>query len=130
MYANELLFVDKFLAKLKTMKVESIPFRTTEYRDGVHAMKVYFRDHMNDLDVQLHDIRLLFLNGGQKDFADAIMTMNGDRISLQNPYLESANIKTTDEMAEVSLADNKRLDISDTFLTDITKEFCKAAKLI
>ncbi len=126
MYANEVLFVDKFLSKLKMMNVVSIPFRTSEYRAGVRAMKQYYEDNAGNLDESVSDIRLLFLNNGQKDFADAIMAVNGNKISLQNPRLEKASIIMPLKRAQFSLADNL-LNIPDEFITEITQVFCHAA---
>lgn len=126
MYINEILFVDKFLSKLKMMKVVSIPFRTSEYRAGVHAMKQYYAENAENLDENYSDIRLLFLNNGQKDFADAIMAVNGGKISLQNPRLEKATIIMPSKRAQFSLVDNM-LNIPDEFITEITQAFCHAA---
>ncbi len=126
MYANEILFVDKFLSKLKMLEVESIPYRTDAYRTGIRSMKNYYEAHEKELAENLSDISLLFLNGGQKDFADAIMAVNGGRISLQNPRLEKATIQMTGMRAQLALNDNI-LKIPDTFITEITQEFCKGA---
>lgn len=126
MYANEILFVDKFLSKLKMLKVDSIPYRTDAYRAGVGSMKNYYEAHEEELDENLLDIGLLFLNGGQKDFADAIMAFNGGKISLQNPRLEKATIQMTKKRAQLALDDNI-LDIPETFITEITQAFCTGA---
>ena len=126
MYANEILFVDKFLSKLKLLKVEWIPYRTDAYRAGVRSMKNYYEDHVEELHESLSDISLLFLNGGQKDFADAIMAVNGGRISLQNPRLEKATIQMSEIRAQLAL-DDDILDIPDTFITQITQAFCEGA---
>lgn len=126
MYANEILFVDKFLSKLKMLEVDSIPYRTDAYRTGVRLMKHYYEAHEEELAENLSDIGLLFLNGGQKDFADAIMAVNGGRISLQNPRLEKATIQMTGSRAQLALND-KILDIPDAFITEITRAFCTGA---
>lgn len=126
MYANEILFVDKFLSKLKLLEVDCIPYRTDAYRAGVRSMKNYYEAHVEELHENLSDISLLFLNGGQKDFADAIMAVNGGRISLQNPRLERATIQMSEIRAQLALNDNI-LDIPDTFVTQITQAFCEGA---
>lgn len=126
MYPNEILFADKFLAKLKLLGVDSIPFRTKEYRNGVRAMKLYYREHNHVLDDDLSDISLLFLNNGEKDFADAIMEANGDRISLKNPRLERATLQMTTNRAHLALEDHE-LDIPDDFMEEITQTFCEHA---
>lgn len=128
MYANEILFVDKFLSKLKLLNVPWIPYRTNAYRDGVHSMKEYYEEHEGELPESLSDIGLLFLNGGQKDFADAIMAVNGGRISLQNPRLERATIQMTETRASLALNDTI-LDIPDAFITEITEQFCIGAHI-
>ncbi len=128
MYANEILFVDKFLSKLKLMNVDSIPYRTDAYRVGVRSMREYYEAHIEELSENLSDISLLFLNGGQKDFADAIMAVNGGRISLQNPRLERATIKMPVGRAQLALKDDI-LDIPDTFITGITEAFCEGANV-
>ena len=126
MYANEILFVDKFLSKLRMLEVNSIPYRTDDFRTGVSSMKHYYEEHEDELAENLSDIGLLFLNGGQKDFADAIMAVNGGRISLQNPRLEKATIQMTTKRAQLAL-NNNILDIPDTFITEITQAFCDGA---
>ena len=126
MYANEILFVDKFLSKLKMLEVDIIPYRTDAYKAGVRSMKHYYEEHEEELAEDLSDIGLLFLNGGQKDFADAIMAVNGGRISLQNPRLEKATIQMTGSRAQLALND-KILDIPDAFITEITQAFCIGA---
>lgn len=128
MYSNEILFVDKFLSKLKMLDVASIPFRTSRYRAGVHAMKQYYEENAGDLDESVSDIRLLFLNSGQRDFADAIMAVNGNRISLQNPRLEKATIIMPLDRAQLSLSDDL-LHIPDVFMAEITRAFCHAANV-
>lgn len=126
MYANETLFIDKFLSKLKLLNVDSIPYRTDAYRAGVRSMREYYETHIGELTDDVCDIGLLFLNEGQNDFADAIMAVNGDRISLQNPRLERATIKMTETRAQLALNDDL-LNIPDIFVTGITKAFCEGA---
>ncbi|MCM1498933.1 MAG: hypothetical protein NC124_10765 [Clostridium sp.] len=128
MYMNEILFADKFLAKLKVMGKNSIPFKTRDYKNGIQAMKIYFFEHEDELDEGLSDIGMIFLNGGQRDFADAIMQANGDRISLKNPNLEVATIQMEPERVKMVLEDEE-LGISDMFITEITKVFCDAAHI-
>lgn len=126
MYSNEILFTDKFLAKLSIMGVASIPFKTSEYRAGIRAMKAYYEAHMDELDEGMEDIGLLFIGNGEKDFADAIMAVNGDDISLKNPNLEKATIQLTITKAKMFVEDDE-LAISDIFMTEITQAFCNAA---
>ena len=126
MYPNEVLFVDKFLSELVKMKVKNIPFRTEKYRKGVSAMKLFFDDHADEIDPGFSDIRLLFLNGGQKNFAMAIMNANGNQISLQNPKLERANVCANEEWANQVL-DDDTLSIPNSFIEGITRAFCEAA---
>lgn len=126
MYPNELLFVDKFLSKLVMCGVSSIPYKTECYRNGIRAMRAYYELHASELSDELDDIQLLFICDGEKDFANAIMAANGSEISLKNPSLERATIQMSKERAEISIADD-RLDIPDTFMTEITNAFCEAA---
>lgn len=129
MYANEILFVDKFLSKLIQMNITQIPFQTARYRDGVYAMKHYFENHIDELGDIYKDVKLLFLNGGQNDFATAIMNSNGHQISLRNPKLETAMLKKDKVWAEKALAD-PMLDLPDRFMTEITEAFCEAAGIM
>lgn len=126
MYSNEILFADKFLAKLTIMGIFSIPFKTSEYRAGIRAMKTYYEAHMDELDEGMEDIGLLFIGNGEKDFANAIMAVNGDDISLKNPNLERATIQMTTTRAQMSVEDEE-LAIPDVFMTEITQAFCDAA---
>lgn len=129
MYPNERIFVDKFLSQLIKNGVKQIPFHTDAYSSGIQAMKKYFDKHCSELDSSLLDIRLVFLNSGQGDFSEAIMSTNGGRISLQNPALEVATIKMTRERADYSLNDNDYVQIPESFMEDITKAFCEAANI-
>lgn len=126
MYSNEILFTDKFLAKLAIMGVTSIPFKTSGYRAGIRAMKAYYEAHMDELDEGMEDIGLLFIGNGEKDFANAIMAVNGDDISLKNPNLEKATIQMKITKAQM-LEEDEELTISDVFMTEITQAFCNAA---
>ncbi len=126
MYPNEILFTDKFLATLKLMGYTSMPYKTQEYRNGVRAMKKYYELHANQLSEGIDDIELLFIRNGEKDFAEAIMAVNGHDISLNNPSLEKASIQMSETKADLTIED-KELNIPDTFMKGITQAFCDAA---
>ena len=53
MYANEILFVDKFLSKLRMLEVNSIPYRTDDFRTGVSSMKHYYEEHEDEFSAGL-----------------------------------------------------------------------------
>lgn len=131
MYNNELLFVDKFLSSLKKLGVEKIPFRNERYRAGVREMKRCFRSIEPSIDKSVRDIKLLFLDGGEGDFVEAIMELNdGKSISfeLHNPYYEMATIKMTDKMVQGIMQD-RDLNLSNDIILDLTKAFCAGAEV-
>lgn len=131
MYNNEILFVDKFLSMLKKFKISSIPFKNEQYRKGVTEMKRYFTERQANLDADLMDIKFLFMDEGEGDFAEAIMGANdGKMISfeLRNPYYENATVKMQEEDADYLLQD-KELKLTYEFIEGITKAFCNGAGL-
>lgn len=131
MYNNELLFVDKFLSSLKSLGVNTIPFKNDKFRSGVREMKQYFRTIEPNVSRDVRDIKLLFLDGGEGDFVNAIMELNdGKNISfeLHNPYYEDATIKMSDSVAENIMAD-KELQLSNAIILDLTKAFCRGAEV-
>ncbi len=131
MYNNELLFVDKFLSSLRELKVEKIPFKNDRYRAGVREMQSYFRSIESNIDKSVKDIKLLFLDGGEGDFVDAIMELNdGKSISfeLQNPYYEMATIKMSKSTVNGIMQDTD-LKLSNEIIMDLTKVFCAGAKV-
>lgn len=128
MYPNEILFTDKFLSTLKLMGYTNIPYKTERYRSGVRAMKQYYELHKQELDKDTEDISLLFICSGEKDFAEAIMAVNGKDISLNNPSLEKATIQMPDQHAHLSIEDTE-LNIPDDFMKGITQAFCDAARI-
>lgn len=131
MYNNELLFVDKFLSSLKELKVEKIPFKNDRYRAGVRAMQLYFRSIESNIDKSVRDIKLLFLDGGEGDFVDAIMELNdGKSISfeLHNPYYEMATIKMSESTVNGIMQDND-LKLSNDIILELTKSFCDGARV-
>lgn len=129
MYNNELLFVDKFLSCLKYLGVKSIPFKNERYRAGVNEMKSYFRTIESKVTKDVRDIKLLFLDGGEGDFVNAIMELNdGKNISfeLHNPYYEIASVKMSDSTMNNIMKDED-LQLSNDIIFDLTRAFCKGA---
>lgn len=129
MYNNELLFVDKFLSTLKDIGVDKIPFRNDKYHLGVREMQKCFRKMELEIDRKLHDIKLLFLESGEGDFAQAILELNdGKSISfeLHNPYYEEASIKMNKKLVSGILSDTE-LELSNEKILELTKAFCKGA---
>lgn len=129
MYNNEILFIDKFLSMLRKLGISQIPFRNEKYRNGVYEMKNCFVEFQPLLDKKVHDIKLLFIDGGESDLAGGIMDCNdGNMISfeLKNPYYEEASIKMDDEDADYIL-DDTSLEIPNYIIKAMTLAFCKGA---
>lgn len=129
MYNNEILFVDKFLSILKKMGVSQIPFRNEDYRNGVYEMKNCFSELQPLLNQDVHDIKLLFVDGGESDLANGIMDCNdGSMISfeLKNPYYEKASIKIDEEDADYILND-QTLDVPNDIIEEMARAFCRGA---
>lgn len=131
MYNNEILFIDKFLSMLKKLGVSQIPFRNEKYRNGVYEMKNCFIEAQPLLDKKVHDIKLLFIDGGESDLATGIMDCNdGNMISfeLKNPYYEKASIKIDEEDADYILSDTS-LEIPNDIIRSMALAFCKGAAI-
>lgn len=131
MYNNELLFADKFLSTLKSFGVDKIPFRNDNYRSGVREMRKYFYSIQHKVNDDVKDIKLLFLNDGEGDLLEAIMSLNdgkGISFELHNPYYEMATIKMSESTVECIMQDEK-LDLSNNIVEELTIAFCKGAGL-
>lgn len=131
MYNNEIMFIDKFLSMLRKLGVSQIPFRNEKYRNGVYEMKNCFMEFQPLLDRKVHDIKLLFVDGGESDLARGIMDCNdGSMISfeLKNPYYEKASIKMDDEDADYILNDTN-LKIPNHIIREMALAFCKGAEI-
>ena len=129
MYNNEIRFIARFLSMLKKLKVTQIPFRNEEYRNGVYEMRDYFSEIQGLLDEKVHDIRLLFVDGGEGDMAEGIMDCNdGSMISfeLKNPFYEKASIKIDEDDADYILADHS-LDVPNYIIEEMARAFCRGA---
>lgn len=129
MYNNELLFTDKFLSALKRFGVDRIPFRNDKYRAGVRAMRRYFSSIQDKVCDDVKDVKLLFLDDGEGDFVEAIMSLNdGKEISfeLHNPYYEMATIKMSDKTVEYITQDDQ-LNLNNDIIDGLTIAFCEGA---
>lgn len=129
MYNNEIIFINKFLSALRILGVTQIPFRNEAYRNGVYEMKRYFTEIQSQIDRKYYDIKMLFINNGESDFAEGIMNSNdGDMISfeLKNPLYEWASVKINEEDAIYILQD-KEFELSNDIIMGLTKAFCAGA---
>ena len=129
MYDNEIIFINKFLAALRTLGVTQIPFRNQAYRRGVYAMKQYFMENHTNIDKKFDDLKMLFVDRGEGDFAEGIMNSNdGEMISfeLKNPLYEWANVKINEEDAAYILQKGD-FDLSNDIIMGLTEAFCIGA---
>lgn len=134
MYRSEKLFVNKFIACLKMMNVNGIPFGNSSFYNGIENMHQYFNSNKEYLGKYKNELSMLFLRrpieGVYDEFADVILEQNGRLMSfiLQNPYYEKAEIKIDEEDAEYLLKNND-LDVSEDHLFAFARLFCEGAGL-
>ena len=132
MYRSEKLFVNKFIACLKKLNVDDIPFGNNSFYKGIENMHQYFISNKEDLGKYRNELSLLFLRrpieGVYDEFADVILEQNGRLMSfiLKNPYYEKAEIKIDEEDAEYLLRNND-LDMAELHLFEFAKLFCRGA---
>ena len=92
-------------------------------------MKQYFRDNQINIDKKFDDLKMLFVDHGEGDFAEGIMNSNdGEMISfeLKNPLYEWANVKINEEDAMYILQKGD-FDLSDDIIMGLTEAFCMGA---
>lgn len=129
-YISEESFIDRFIATLKVLDVESIPFDNPSFYNGVEAMKIYFQENMANFGNYCNEISMLFIKspfeGVFSRFRDAISEQNGWYISFENPEYINGIIKITSKDAR-NIIESNDLEISQNHLRSITEAFCAGA---
>lgn len=131
-YNSEEVFVDKFLACIKKLGVDSIPFDNSLFYDGIEQMSQFFQIHRSDIGEISNEISLLFIKspceGNFSRFRNAISNQNGWYISFENPDYLNGILKITEDDAE-NILEETGLDISNEYLYEFAKAFCNGANI-
>lgn len=132
MYNSEELFIDKFIACLKKLDIENIPFDNEDFYNGVENMQQYFHTNRNLLGEYQDELAMLFikrpLEGVFAEFRNAISKQNGWYLAFENPNYVVASIKIDDKGASYILKQND-LKIDNKHLFEFAKAFCKGAEI-
>lgn len=131
-YNSEEIFIDKFLACLRKMGVESIPFDNEYFYNGIEQMRQFFQTNRSNMGEISNEISLLFIKnpceGNFARFRNAISNQNGWYISFENPHYLNGNLKITEEDADNILAETE-LEISQDYLFKFAEAFCQGASI-
>ena len=132
MYTSEKVFIMKFLAGLKKLGVDEIPYDNTDFYDGVEKMQEYFQRKRNTLGCHTNELSMLFLKhpigGAFFELREGIARQNGRLMTFENPYYIHATIKLDDIGADFILNQDS-LDISNEQILDFSRAFCNGAGL-
>jgi hypothetical protein len=130
MYTSEKVFIMKFIACLKTMGINEIPYDTEEFNNGAEAMRVCFQRNRANLGKYSNELAMLFLKNPQggvfSELRRGIQRQNGGLVSFDNPYYVRAEIKLEQEGADYILK-QKNIDIANEHLYEFSKAFCDGA---
>lgn len=131
-YISEENFIDKFIATLKMLDVNAIPFDNSDFYSGVEHMKHYFQDNRPLFGDFSDELSMLFIRnpfeGVFSRFRDAISEQNGWYISFENPEYINGIIKITTADAE-QIINNNNLNLPHDCLHNITVAFCEGANI-
>jgi len=128
MYRNEILFVEKFIASLRKINLESIPFKNDVFNSGIGKVHQYFRENNVIEQDESGDTELLFMQkpfvGDYDEISDVMLTLNGRLISLaiKNPLYEDAAIKISIEQAD-RLLKQENIGISENDFLNMALAF-------
>lgn len=131
-YNSEEVFIDKFLACIRKLGIESIPFDNDFFYNGIEQMRQYFQTNRNNMGEVSNEISLLFIKnpceGKFARFRNAISNQNGWYISFENPHYLNGILKITEDDAE-NILEETGLDISLDYLYEFAKAFCYGANI-
>lgn len=132
MYSSEELFMNKFIACLKEMHVNAIPFDNDDFYQGVEKMREYYSKNQQSFGEYKDELSMLFIqrpfDGLFSEFRRAISKQNGWYLSFINPDYVIADIKISNKDAEYTL-NQEDLAINTKFIFDYAKAFCDGAQV-
>lgn len=130
MYFSETLFIKRFLAGLKTLGVDKIPYDTEKFNSGAEYMNRYFIQKREELGAASDELSMLFLknaiSGSYNELREGVARQNGDLMSFINPYYIEATIRLPDKGAEKFLH-QRDTDIPSEIIMGFSKAFCEGA---
>ena len=130
MYSSERVFIMKFIAGLKKLGVEEIPYDDIDFYNGAENMQQYFYNHRSILGSHANELAMLFLKkplgGTFFEFKESIARQNGALMSFENPYYVRATIKLDEDGADFIL-NQRNLDISNEQILRFSAAFCDGA---
>jgi hypothetical protein len=132
MYNSEELFIDKFIACLKKLEVDKIPYDNNDFYNGIEKMQQYFYSNKDSLGRYKDELAMLFIKqpfeGVYSEFRKAFTKQNGWFIAFENPEYIKASIKL-DENGATYILNNNDLDIDKEHLFKFAEAFCKGASI-
>ncbi|NJD02979.1 MAG: hypothetical protein FIA99_10395 [Ruminiclostridium sp.] len=132
MYNSEELFIDKFIACLRKLGINSFPFDNEDFYNGIENMQQYFCANRDKMGEYQNELAMLFikrpLEGVYSEFRNAISKQNGWYIAFENPEYVVASIKLDNNGASYILRQND-LNIGNDYLFEFAKAFCKGAEI-
>lgn len=133
LYKYEEAFIDKFLACLKKLNVNAIPFDNDYFYSGIEEMQNYFQSHRANFGKASNEISMLFIKNpterNYSRFRDAISEQNGWYMAFENPGYFKGYIKISDTDADNILLGHD-VDIPNEYLFEFARAFCNGANII
>lgn len=125
-------FIEKLVAALHKLGVNSIPFSGDEFQEGITAVEHQLEKTLSeDAFEQISDV---FLKTPVEEtynyIKDLFMEFNGEHLSfvaVDNPYWQKATIKMTDYYASKILQDTSLVNIDEGVMEYVAKIFCENA---
>lgn len=132
-FNSEIDFISEFVASLKKKGVQSIPFDTTDFYEGVAEMDHYFQLHREELGDVSYEIAMLFVKNPFENvynrFREAISAINdGKKMSFDNPEYVTGTLKLSEKSADYILKKN-RSGIRVDFTKECATKFCDGANI-
>jgi hypothetical protein len=122
----------KFIACLKILGVNDIPYDNEEFYKGAEEMQVCFQKNRANLGKYSDELAMLFLKnplgGVFSEFRRGIQSQNGGLLTFDNPHYVHAEIKLKEEDAGDILSQNN-IGITKEYLFQLSKAFCVGAKV-
>lgn len=124
------MFIMRFLAGLKKLGVDKIPYDTIEFNNGAEYMSNFFAQNKDKLGAASNELSMLFLknsiSGSYNELREGIARQNGDLMSFVNPHYIEASIRMSDKGAE-KILHLKDSDIPSDRIMDFSRAFCDGA---
>lgn len=125
-------FLNKFIASLCLHGVKTIPFAGNDFQNGIYAIECTLSNRLDAANMKkISDIFIKVpVEESYQQIRTMFMKLNGQGISfsgVDNPLWKTMTIKMNPYSAKATLADDSVLNIDESTINDITKEFCEVA---